>query len=135
MSVAELDKIATEFNSTVFKLVKICKRLEPGNADLAWLQNNLSLARDLDPLMIINSCKDIIWEYREHIMNEDEKFFLSMDARKKVANTNDEETKIALSLISSIKEKYPALSQGEKKQIWSHVKNLLEKVVLFMKMN
>jgi hypothetical protein len=77
MDVNEINVIITEFHSVIFKVFKICQKIEPNNIELEWLRKQISLARDIDPLLIINKCSNKIWAHREQIINEDESFFLN----------------------------------------------------------
>ncbi len=127
----EVNEIITEFHSTVFNVLKICKKIEPENADLDWLCKTLSLARDIDPLLIINRSKDKIWTYREEIISENEDFFLKNKFSQFIKN--DQNKNFMYSFIGLIKSKIKELSPAEKKLLWQLTKNLLVCVTKYKK--
>lgn len=127
----EVNEIITEFHSAVFKVLKICKKIDPDNADLEWLSKTLSLAREIDPLLIINRSKDKIWTYREEIINENEDFFLKNKFSQFIKN--DHNKNFMYSFIGLIKSKIKELSGSEKKLLWDLTKQLLVAVTKYKK--
>jgi hypothetical protein len=57
----EVNDIITRFHNVIFKILKFCKQKQPNMLELDNLHRKLGIARDLDPLIIINRCKDKIW--------------------------------------------------------------------------
>lgn len=127
----KINLIISDFHSTVFKILKICKKIEPNNLELEWLQKKLSLARDIDHLLIITRCKDKIWLYREHILSENEDFFEKNQYSQFIKD--DENKPFMNSLISLIKSKFKELSTPEKKTIWRLIQDLLASVGKYKK--
>jgi hypothetical protein len=130
-SIDEINKIITEFHSTIFRILKICKKIEPNNIELESLHNKLSLVRDIDPLLIITRCKDKVWMYREYILNENEDFFLNNKFSEFVKE--DENKSFMYSLINLIKMRYKEMSSSEKKIIWQLIKDLLKSITAYKK--
>ncbi|MGL5934196.1 MAG: hypothetical protein ACRCZI_01085 [Cetobacterium sp.] len=127
----EVNTIITNFNSTTSTILRICKKLAPNQVELDSLQNIIKLAKDVDPLIIINRCKDKFWMHREYIINEDENFFLNNQFSSFIKD--DENKSFIYSLINLIKSRYKTMSVGEKKQIWSLIKDLLKYVIEYKK--
>lgn len=127
----DVNKIITEFHSTVFKVLKICRKIEPNNLDLESLQTKLGLARDLDPLLIINRCKDKIWMHREQILTEDEEFFMKNKFAEFIKN--DENKSFMYTMIGLVKSKFKEMSEPEKKRIWQLNKDILRHIVEYKK--
>lgn len=127
----EINNIITEFHSTIFKVLKICRKIEPNNIDLEWLQSKLSMARDIDPLMIINKCSNKIWAHREHILEQNEDFFLKNKYTEFIKN--DENKSFMHSLIDLIKNKYLEISAAEKKMLWDLIKSMLGSIAKYKK--
>lgn len=127
----DVNEIITKFHSNIFKILKICRKIEPNNLELESLQGKLGLARDMDPLLIINRCKDKVWMHREQILDEDEEFFL----KNKFANyiKNDENKSFMYSMVNLIKTKYKEMSTPEKKQIWRLIQAMLAHIVEYKK--
>lgn len=136
MSATEINEITSEFHSVIFKLLKICQKLEPNNINLQWLRKQLSLARDIDPLLIINKCADKIWTHREQIIDENEDFFLHNQYGQYIKNVKDNGNKSFISeLVNLVKSKYQELSVTERKVLWTLTKNLLTLVAKYKKVN
>ncbi len=127
----EESNIIDDFHRVVFKILKICKKLEPNNVDVEWLQNKLSLARNVDPLLIMSRSKDKIWTYRHEIMAKDTEFFMQNKFSQFVKN--DENKTFMYTLINLIKKRFLELSQEEKNVIWDLANDLLVCVIKYMK--
>lgn len=127
-NIANIDDILKDFHSSLFQMVKICKKIDPKNPDVDFLQNKLSLARSIDPLLIMNNCKNKLWEYRKHIIDEDEEFFMNHDFNIDVDNKE-----IIDSFVTLFKNYIKKLSPKEKALVWALIKKLLECVAKYKK--
>lgn len=127
----EINSIITRFHSTIFKILKICRKIEPNSIELAGLHTKVSLARDLDPLIIINRAKDKVWMHREYIINEDANYFLNNNYSEFIKD--DENKSFMRDLIQLIKKKYVDLSDAERKLVWQLSKDMLKSVVEYKK--
>ena len=128
----DVSDVIDEFHSTVFKIIKICKKIEPNNIDIEWLQNKLSLARDIDPLLIINKAKDKLWFYREEIITQNLDFFIANNFSQFVKN--DSNKTFLYTLINLIKKRFFERSEDEKKMIWALMKSMLVCVIKYKKL-
>lgn len=131
MSASEINIIINEFHGHIFKLLKVCQRFEPSNIDLEWLRKQLGLARDIDPLLIINKCAPKIWGFREQIIAEDDAFFLNnqYDHHIKI----DQNRSFIIELVNLIKKRIAGMSVVEKRAIWTMIKGLLISVTKYLK--
>ena len=120
----DTEKILDNFHSNIFEIMRICKKIDPNNVDVIWLTQQISLARNVDPTLIINKAKDKLWNYRTEILKENTDFFLKNNFRKYIKNDDNE--KFMFTLLCSIKKGYKKLTPREKKYIWGLVKNMLE---------
>lgn len=128
-NLAELDRVCKEFHSCISKILNVVDSKLPGNLDIDRLKRLIRLARDEDPLLVISKCKDKIWDAREHILTENEEFFLNKEYDqyiKKDANQAFIET-----LVTLVKEGHQSLSDEEKKYVWEVNKDLLTAVTEF----
>jgi hypothetical protein len=89
------------------------------------------LARDIDPLLIINKCSNKIWAHREQIINEDESFFLNSQYNNFIKN--DENKSFISELVNLIKKRYIGISASEKKVLWNLIKAMLTSIVKYKK--
>ena len=131
MSSQVIDQIINEFHSTIFKTLKICQKIEPNNLDLEWLRKQVSIARDMDPLLIINACSDKVWEHREYIIAENENFFLNNKYEEYIKDVDNKS--FMYELINMIKKKYREISDAERKALWALVKSMLASVAKYKK--
>jgi uncharacterized FlgJ-related protein len=76
--------------------------------------------------MIINKCKDKIWDSREQILAEDEDFFISKRYDEYIKK--DENQMFIEGLINLFKRSRSLLSEKESKFMWATVKHLLATV-------
>ena len=134
MSNAEvIDKILSRFYKTMFKILKISKTVEPNNKDIERVSNIISVARDQVPTLVIDKSKDIIWEYRHEIIDEDADFFLNNSFKKNMVDDDDEDKEFIISLITVIKKRFREFEEVEKKEIWRLIKSLLKSVAEYKK--
>jgi hypothetical protein len=122
----KINTVITEFHRTVFNVLKICKKIEPNNILLESLQKRLSFARDYSPFIIIDKCKDKIWLHKEYIINEDEDFFLQNNFAQYIKE--DENKSFIYGMVKLVKSKYQERSTAEKKELWRHIKALLQHI-------
>ncbi len=125
------NQILDEFHSTVFKILKLCRKIEPNNIDVEWLHSKLTLARDIDPLLIMNRSMDKIWIYRDEILDRNLDFFINNKFDKFVKN--DENKTFMYTLINLIKKRVLELSKEEKDVIWGLINKLLVSVIKYKK--
>jgi hypothetical protein len=123
----EVTTIVANFHGVIFKILRIMRKIEPNMLELEDLQKKLGIARDLDPLLIINRCKDKIWMFRESIINEDSDFFMKNKFSEFVKN--DENKPFMYTMINLIKTKWKELSAPEQKEIWRMIKELLRHII------
>jgi len=123
----EVTTILANFHGVIFKILRIMRKIEPNFLELEDLQKKLGIARDLDPLLIINRCKDKIWMFRESIINEDVDFFMKNKFSEFVKN--DENKPFMYTMINLIKVRYKEMSEPEKKEIWRMIKELLRHII------
>lgn len=127
----DINVIITDFHSSLSKILKICKRIEPNNVDLKWLHGIVALSRDIDPLTIIDRCASKLWLYREQIINEDESFFMTHNFATFIKD--DENKSFMYNLLNLIKSKFTEMSMPEKKMIWTLIKGMLAAVARYKK--
>jgi uncharacterized protein YeeX (DUF496 family) len=125
----KINNTISEFHRSVFSILKICRKIEPGNILLESLQKRIGFARDFSPFIIIDKCKDKVWVHREYIINEDENFFLQKNFSSYIKE--DENKSFINDMITLIKSKYQERSTAEKKELWRHIKLLLKYVTQY----
>jgi hypothetical protein len=125
----EEGKILDDFHRAVFKVIKICKRVEPNNIDIDWLQNKLSFARNVDPLIIMDRAKDKIWHYRQQIIDRNIDFFMKDNFGNFIKN--DKNKTFMYTLVNTIKKRVKDLSEEEKNHIWNLINEILGTVTRY----
>lgn len=126
-----INNIIVSFYNALFKIIKICKKVEPNMLELDDVHRRVSLARDIDPLIVIDRCKDKIWMYKDQIIDEDEEFFLN----NKFSNfiKNDENKSLIYNILNLIKDRYREMSVPEKKAVWKIIQDLLKLIIEYKK--
>ena len=115
--------ICDDFNNRITRLVRLAEnKLRDGNADLYILREHIRVARDVDPLMIINLCMDSIWALRGRIENQDHEYFLNP--------TNEEINKLPM-IAAVLKATIGHLNDDEKIYVWQIIRELLSLVVRY----
>ncbi len=127
----EESDIIDAFHKTTFDLLKIAKRMEPNHIDIEWLHNKLSIARKIDPLLIITRSKEKIWTYRNEIMDRNIDFFIKNKFTQFIKN--DENKTFMYTLVNLFKRRFMDLSKEEQDLIWDLANDLLINVIKYMK--
>jgi hypothetical protein len=122
----KISAIVQSFSSDISQLLKIVDAKLAGNLEVDRLKRVIRIARDEEPLMIINKCKDKIWDSREQILAEDEDFFISKRYDEYIKK--DENQMFIEGLINLFKRSRSLLSEKESKFMWATVKHLLATV-------
>jgi hypothetical protein len=122
----KISAIVQSFSSDISQLLKIVDAKLAGNLEVDRLKRVIRIARDEEPLLIINKCKDKIWDSREQILAEDEDFFISKRYDEYIKK--DENQMFIEGLINLFKSSRSLLSEKESKFMWATVKHLLATV-------
>jgi len=128
----ELDTILREFHSHAFRLIKLLKKEYPDNIEVDWLRQRASLARSIDPFLIINRCKDKFWYYRKEILSKNADFFMNNKFSKFIKN--DENKTFMYTLVNIIKNKAKELSTEEMDYLWGITQDMLISVIKYKKL-
>jgi hypothetical protein len=120
------------FHKNIFDILKLCKRLKPNSLELDSLNKKLYIARNIDPLIIIERSWEKIWTYRQKIVERDADFFLKNDFKQFIKN--DENKTFMYDLINLIKKGYMERSQQEKDLLWNIANQLLINVLEYIKL-
>lgn len=119
--------ISDEFNKYLFRLVKLIEMKFSGSYSDSSLidryKRRISVAKSTDPLIIIEKCKNKLWEIREHILNENDKFFIDSEYNEMVSNLSEKDE--ITHIIQLFKQKYSTLLDDEKTAIWGCLKPML----------
>jgi hypothetical protein len=124
-------KISDDFNREVSKLVKLVDTKIQGNLEVDSLKRLIKLGKSTDPLILINSCQDLLWKFRDLISEEKDQFFLDYDYKDEQNVAIEEDKKFIESIIRLFKAAYKTYSSGEKKLIWKSLKQMLKFIIEF----
>lgn len=122
----QISQIAHNFSTHISQLLKLIDAKLAGNLEVDRLKRLIRIARDEEPLMIINKCKNKIWDSREKILAEDEAFFISKDYNEYIKKDGNQV--FIESLINLFKNGRNLLSKKENSHMWAVVKQLLATV-------
>lgn len=125
----EISEAVQGFHSGISKIFKIIDAKTPGNLEIDRLKRLVRIARDEDPLNIINKCKDKLWDSRERILERDQKFFMNNTFGQYIKK--DENQMFIESMINLIQTNVDNLSAKEKDYIWKIIQGLLDQVTVY----
>lgn len=129
----QIVKILDGFHAIVFKILRNLQTLHVNNPDIDWLRQILGTARDVDPLFIIERCKDKIWSYKDQIIARDDNFFINETFGKFIKEDKNKE--FINTLMHVIKLSYLQISEPEQKEIWNNVTALLKYIIEYRKLS
>lgn len=119
----QINAVVQAFSTDLSHMLKLIDNKLAGNLEVDRLKRLIRIARDEEPLMIINRCKDKIWDSREKILAEDEEFFLSRKYDEYIKKDGNQ--MFIEGLINLFKNGRKMLSEKESKFMWTIIKRLL----------
>ena len=114
------------FHTDLSQLLKVVDIKLAGNLEVDRLKRLIRIARDEEPLMIINKCKDKIWDSRKQILDENEEFFISKKYEEYIKKDGNQ--MFIEGLINLFKNSRHMLSEKERKFMWVVIKRMLSAV-------
>jgi hypothetical protein len=114
------------FHSQIAKLLKIIDSKLPNNIEVDRLKRLVRIARDEEPLLIINKCKDKIWDSRKQIRERDKEYFLNKEYDEYIKK--DKNQLFIEGLIGLFKQSHELLNEKELGVIWKINNQLLDNV-------
>ena len=131
----DIDDLINRYNRHVAKLLNICDRVMPGNVDVERVRNLVSLAKQTDPLYLLEKSKDKFWDVRDKIKAKDLSYFRNKDdpiLQKHIANEDKEQEEYIYLLMDLIDENLEKISEKEMDYIWSIFHRMLECNIEYM---
>lgn len=125
----KISKTVQSFHTGISKMLKVTDSKLPGNIEVDRLKRLIRIARDEEPLMIINKCKDKIWDAREKILSEDEDYFIKKEYDEYIKKDGNQ--MFIEGLINLFKQSKDMLSDKEKAYVWKVNKQLLADVTTY----
>src|SRR6476661_3481659 len=111
--------------------MRICKKIDSESLEIQEIQRLIKVAKEVDPLLMLKTCKDNIWLHKDQILKEDAEFFLNNSFDQFIIN--NENKQFMHNLITLIKNKYVKMKDVEKEEIWKLMKDLLRGVAEYKK--
>jgi hypothetical protein len=125
----QISLIVQDFHSQISKTLKVVDSKLPNNIEVDQLKRLIRIARDEEPLMIINKCKDKIWDSREQILSENVDYFLAKEYDEYIKK--DTNQMFIEGLIGLFKQSHHLLSEKERAYVWKINKRLLQDVIRY----
>lgn len=127
----EFDVIIDVFNDNITQLLKFLRSKQEDSPDVNALEDIVSEAVMAEPEIIIQKCKNNIWGAREHIKNENSKYFLDRDYSNLIKE--DGNKNLIVGIVSLIKNGWNTLYRKERKFVWIRAKIMLKAVIIYNK--
>jgi hypothetical protein len=117
------------FNTQCGKILKIaCKIAGSDHKHLSWCVRMFKIAKDIDPLCIINRGVDKLWDSKEHIINKDKLFFMEKyDTNKFIKNDGNKQWLDGI--VETVKLGMDELSKMEEEYVWNCLNIMLSSVI------
>ena len=114
------------FHSHISKILKIIDSKIPNHIEVDRLKRLIRIARDEEPLLIINKCKDKFWDSRTHIREKNKEYFLAKDYNGYIKKDGNQ--MFIEALVSLVKQSHDMLNEKEMEIIWKINNQLLDYV-------
>lgn len=98
--------------------------------DFADMRDMFMIAKREQPNIVVERAGAHIWAYREHIKNNEIKFFLENDYSKDIANAAD--TNRSADIISKCKESWSKFTPAEQNALWTKIKSMLKNYAQYL---
>jgi len=104
-------------------IIDLFQKKFPNDVDIEQLRRLIIMLNKEEPLVVMKSIKDAVWKIKDHIINENEEYFLSNDRKKEIKNgVQDKYSDLANNLTRKIFSKIRYFSEKEKETIWKKLK-------------
>jgi hypothetical protein len=128
----ELNSILKEFHATLFDVIKYAEKIDPHNANIAWVKDQIFIVHKLDKENIIKRVQDKFWHYRQEIMDRNIEFFTNNQFSQFIKN--DQHKSFMYSFVNMIKKKVLGLSEPELNILWTYMEVILKCCVAYKKL-
>jgi len=121
-------KCITNFNKNIVLLMKELEKNYPDNGEVITLKNRMILLKnELGREKLIELCGKAIYNYKDKIINREEKFFEDFDNIKKTSKINEEgeDYKFVLNIFTMAINCYTNLKEAKKDELYNMLKILL----------
>jgi hypothetical protein len=122
----KISLVVLDFHSQIAKVLKIIDSKLPNDIEVDRLKRLIRIARDEEPLMIINKCKDKIWDSREQIREKNKDYFLQKEYGEYIRK--DKNQMFIEGLIGLFKQSHKMLNKKEMEIIWKINNKLLDDI-------
>jgi hypothetical protein len=122
----EISLVVHDFHSQLSKVLKLIDSKIPNDIEIDRLKRLIRIARDEEPLMIINKCKDKLWNAREQIRTKDKTYFLKKEYNEYIKKDGNQ--MFIEGIIGLIKQSHTMLSEKELEVVWKINNKLLDDV-------
>jgi hypothetical protein len=122
----KISLVIHDFHSQIAKILKVVDSKRPNDLEVDRLKRLIRIARDEEPLLIMNKCKDKIWDSRLQIRGKNMDYFLSRDYNEFVKKDGNQ--MFIESLINLVKRSREELNEKEIAFIWKVNNKLLDDV-------
>jgi hypothetical protein len=122
----KISLIVHDFHSQISKVLKIVDSKLPNDIEVDRLKRLIRIGRDEEPLMIINRCKDKIWNSRDQIRARDQDYFLNRDYDEYIKK--DQNQMFIEGLIGLFKQSHDLLNEKELDILWKINNQLLNDI-------
>lgn len=124
----KISDILQTFMRQISQILKIAKQIEPNDINIEWLQRVVRIARDENPLMLIDKCVDKFWDNRLKIMERDTSFFVDTNAVDKYIK-HDKNREWFMPMVQMIRKKLKLLTDEQTTYIWDRLNTMLKNVI------
>jgi len=119
MSVPAGDKLINEFNSQISWLINLVRKIFPNDSDIDRATSRISLAKQSNPLILLETVGPQLREYRQDIMDHNDQFVLDM----KISDQTDDE--LVQTIFTMLTEAYKNFKTAERNAVKNKINDML----------
>lgn len=124
--------MATKIDIHILKVIRIATQIDRHNVNLQWLKSEISMATQMDPMLLTNKIKSKMLDFKEQILNRDEDFFKTSNAfMDEKYIKNDERKEFMINFVKMIQSNIEKVSEDQKKNIWDALTVIVNCVIEF----
>lgn len=128
--IKQVDQILIRFNRHISRLIKLAGQIEPNNLDIDRIKRLINIIRESNPIMLLEGCKDTIWDHSDKIIKKDLNFFISnLDSlNSKYINKKSDNAWLE-DIVKLMADRLSVISQDQKKYIWDCLNGMLQDII------
>ncbi len=125
-------EMANTIDKNILKVLRIATQIDRHNPNLRWLKGEISMAVQMDPMLLTNKIKYKMVDFVDRIRERDEQFFQTSEVFLDEKYIKfDERRDFMISFVRMIQASIAKITQEKKVEIWDSLNQIVDCLIEF----